>query len=340
MSRSLRVLALTSTNPQKTYSWRLRVEVLLPHLQQYQVCVEVRRLPKDRRQKYALFASLRGFDIVWIHRAILWPSEIRRLRQVARHRVLDIDDPVCFSSSKAGNFSLPRCLKFRATARSCSAIFAASDGLVKLAKNHNQHVFFLPLCPDPASYTMQPHRRLPGEPLRLLWLGGKSTFKYLEGIRPQLEAVGKECPRTELVVVGHSLFHLACLPVTNWSWNPEHERAQLASCHVGLVPLVKDRWTQAKAALKPLQYLASGMPFVGSRVGVNVRLADDGRNGFLADCSSEWVAAVRRLQQDEGLRYQMGCRGIDYIRQNHATEVLAQRVAQAFWSLHGQESAA
>ena len=67
-----------------------------------------------------------------------------------------------------------------------------------------------------------------------------------------------------------------------------------------------DRWTRAKAALKPLQYLASGMPFLGHPVGVNVRLADGGRNGVLADSPAEWAEAVSRLAADEGRRGTLG----------------------------------
>jgi len=340
MALSLRVLALTASNPEKHYTWRLRVELLLPHLQSRHISVDTCRLPRERRQRYALFETLRGFDVVWIHRALLWPSELRRLRNVARHMVLDIDDPVCYSSSNLGNFSLPRCLKFRATARYCDAVFAASDGLVRLAAAHNRNAFLLPLCAEPARYTMQVRPRLSGEPLRLLWLGGKSTFKYLEHVRPQLEGVGKECPQAELVVVAHSRFSLTSMPVSNFPWNPENEREQLARCHVGLVPMASDRWTQAKAALKPLQYLASGMPFIGSRIGINVRLADDGRNGLLANDTAEWIVAVRRLHRDEILRQQMGRAGIDYIRRHHAPEVLADKMAEILHSLPRPAAAA
>jgi glycosyltransferase involved in cell wall biosynthesis len=340
MRQALRVLALTASNPEKHYTWRLRVELLLPHLAARQIHVATWRLGKNRSERCALFDSLRGFDIVWIHRALLWPSELRRLRRVARHMVLDIDDPVCYSSSNLGNFSLPRCLKFRATVRRCDAVVAASDGLVTLAANHNGNAFLLPLCAEPARYAMHARPRLSGEPLRLLWLGGKSTFKYLEHVRPQLEAVGRECPQAELVVVAHSRFSLTSMPVTNRPWNPENEREQLTRCHVGLVPMARDRWTQAKAALKPLQYLASGMPFIGSKVGINVRLADQGRNGVLVDDRAEWIGAVRRLHRDEALRQHMGRTGVEYIRRYHAPEVLADRVAEIFHSLSRQAAAA
>jgi glycosyltransferase involved in cell wall biosynthesis len=340
MARPLRVLALTTTNTEKTQTWWLRVEILLPLLKAQQIDVVPCKMPRDRRERRALFDRLRGYDIAWVHRALLWPSELRRLGPVARRLVLDIDDPVCYSSSNWGNLSLARWLKFRATARASAAVLAASEGLADLARLHNRRVFLVPLCADPDAYAMQARARATGEPLRLLWLGARSTFKYLEQIRPHLEAVGRACPRVELVVVGHSSLPLTGLPVTNLPWDRRVERQQLDRCHVGLVPMSRDRWTQAKAALKPLQYLASGMPFVGSPVGVNVRLTDGGRNGLLADSPAEWVAAIQRLERDEPLRQEMGCSGVDYIRRYHAPEVLAAQVADAFQSLFRQAVAA
>ena len=334
--RPLRVVALTSTNLEKHLTWRLRVELMLPHLRARDIEVDALWVPKEPARARTFFASLGRYDIAWLHRRLFWPSELRQLSRVARHLVLDIDDPVDRSSSSLGNFSLPRCLKFRATARRCAAILAASDGLVDLARAVNPKTHFVPLCADPDCYTMRSNPRWPGEPLRLLWLGGKSTFKYLEQKRVHLDAIGRALPRVELVVVGHSRLQLSHLPVHNVPWGPESEREQLARCHVGLVPMADDRWTRAKAALKPLQYLASGMPFIGSPVGVNLRLADEERNGLLADKPAAWVQAVDRLERDEPLRRAMGQHGIEYVRRYHSPEVLAEKLVQIFHGLVGQ----
>ena len=332
-ARPLRVLALTSTNLEKHLTWRLRVELMLPHLREHGIEVDALWIPKEPGRAKAFFASLGRYDILWLHRRIFWPSELRQLGRVAPHLVLDIDDPVDRSSSSLFNFSLPRCLKFRATARRCSAILAASDGLVDLARAFNRATHFVPLCADPDCYTMRSNPRWPGEKLRLLWLGGKSTFKYLEQKSAHLDAIGRVTDKVELIVVGHSRLQLRHLPVTNVPWSPASEKEQLARCHVGLVPMANDRWTRAKAALKPLQYLASGMPFIGSPVGVNLRLADDGRNGLLADAPEDWVQGVSQLERDESMRRAMGQRGVEYIRRYHAPEVLAEKLVEVFQRL-------
>ncbi|MCL6501424.1 MAG: glycosyltransferase [Pirellulales bacterium] len=329
----MRIAALTSTNCQRHLTWRLRVELLVPHLEQQGATVEPWHLPRSPAARHKLLTSLRGYDIIWLHRHTFWPRELKLLDRCGAPVVLDIDDPVGYSSSRPFNFALARWLRFRATCRHASAVMAASPALVRLAAAHNAHVYYVPLCADPAAHSMQVQPRCAGEPLRLLWVGSRSTFKYLYAARRQLEAVGRACPQVELIVVGHEQLSLRHLPVHNHRWTPEVDREQLARCHVGLVPIADDRWTRAKATLKPLQYMANGMPFIGSPVGVNVAFAAEGRHGLLANRPAEWVEAVQRLEASESLRQEMGWAGIENIRRCHSPEVLSSQVHAVFAAL-------
>lgn len=338
--KPLRVLALTRCNPERHQTWTLRVELLRPHLRTaHDIHVDTGVLPSQAAAKREFLKSFSGYDVVWLHRYTTWPWELSRLRGVGRRLVLDIDDPIGYSSSNFANFSLTRWLKFRSTTRGCDAVLAASDGLVELAKVHNRQTHFARLCADPASHSMQAQARKPGEPLRLLWLGTKSTFKYVEAVRPHLEAIGRLDRNVELVIVGHNRLELEHLSVTNIAWSRAAEIEQFARCHVGLVPLTDDRWTRAKATLKPLQYLANGMPFIASPVGVNVRIADGSHNGLLAQTPQEWADAVARFDDDEPLRYNMGRSGVDYIRAYHSPEVLADIVADVFCAVATEAAA-
>src|SRR5262245_47922592 len=120
--RPLRVVALTSTNSEHALTWHLRVECMLPHLRQRGIEADTVHLPLDPAETWRRLEGVHGYDIGWIHRRTFWNSEVRRLHAVARHLVLDIDDPVHLSSSRFFNFSLSRWLRFRATARACAAV--------------------------------------------------------------------------------------------------------------------------------------------------------------------------------------------------------------------------
>jgi glycosyltransferase involved in cell wall biosynthesis len=336
--RRLRVVCLTSKNNDHNLTWHLRVECMLPYLREHGIDVDTVRLPRGAAGARMILAELQGYDVAWIHRRTFGRGELSHLRRVARHLILDIDDPVHLSPTRLFNFSLNRWLRFRATTRACSAVMAASHGLVADARRYNANVHLVPLCADPAVYSMIAKRRPATEPLRLLWLGSKSTFRYLVHASKHLERVGACCPGVELTVVGHSVLRLKNLAVRNVSWSAEADRTALDRCHVGLVPMVDDRWTRSKAALKPLQYLASGIPFVGTPVGIVTHLADGGRNGLLAKTPDEWAQAVRQLRDDEDLRFAMGTHGVDYVRRNHSSELLSERIAGIFNFLSAETS--
>lgn len=336
VDRPLRVLALTRTVCEHTLTWRLRVEVLLPWLQDRRIEVDAGRLPRRSADLPEFCRERQGYDLLWLHRVTFWPSELRLLKTLAPRMVLDIDDPVGLSSSRPFNFALNRYLKFRATARAADAVLGASEGLCELARPYCENVHHVPLCCEPDAYSLRAAARRNGEPLRLVWLGSRSTFKYLDALRPRLEEVGRQVGNVALTVVGHSSLSLRHLPVTNLPWSPANDQDTLRSGHVGLAPVRADRWTRAKASLKPLQYLASGMPFVGNPVGVNVPFAGSGSRGLLADTTAEWVDAIARLERDEDARFAMGERGIEYVLEQHAAAPLAGQVADVFDSLCGR----
>jgi len=329
----LRALIVRGVRPESP-SWRVRVLDLLPTLRErHEIHADILSLPKTARGKFREFRRHRNYDIAWLHRHTLWPLHVQSLRRTARSLVFDYDDPVCFSTRNRWNFSLSRWLKFRATLGRCDGVLAASDRLVELARPLCQRVVYSPLCVEVDGESVAPGRRKPPEPLRLLWLGSRATFRYLEQVKPHLEAVGRACPEVELIAVGHARLALENLKVTNIQWSPESEQEQLGRCHVGIVPLPDNPWTRGKAAIKPLLYMSSGLPFIGSRVGVNLRLHDGNRNGFLADTPEEWVTSVRALLGDEEKRLSMARSGIDYMKQNHGKERLAAITADLFYSL-------
>lgn len=333
----IRVLAVSRKCSARTQglTWALRIGNLIPHLAQNGIEVTTCELPRGRSTKRSELSRLLRdgpFEIGWLHRHISWPWEISRLRRYARDWVFDYDDPVCYQPTDSGHFSLTRWLKFRSTLRSCRAVLAATEELARLARPHCRRVELLPLSiAEPIAD--RPTPRQANEPLRLLWLGSRGTFVYLKNIRPQLEAIGRACPNVALAVVGHEALQLDHLAVDNIPWSFENERNWLARSHVGLVPLPDNRWTRGKATYKPLQYLAHGIPFVGSPVGVTVHLADDSNNGLLADTPDEWASAVSRLLNNEPGRRQMGELGLKLIRKNHQAAKLARRVAQVFREL-------
>ena len=81
----------------------------------------------------------------------------------------------------------------------------------------------------------------------------------------------------------------------------------------GIMPLTSDEYQRYKCGCKLLQYMASGLPFVASPVGINVPFAEKGRGGFLAATEDEWSGAISRLMSDGRAFLEMGAAGRDYV---------------------------
>jgi hypothetical protein len=69
-----------------------------------------------------------------------------------------------------------------------------------------------------------------------------------------------------------------------------------------------------------------GVPVVGSPVGVNSDIIQDGVNGFLAGNDDEWVEKLSRLIEDAGLRREMGLRGRKTVEEGYSARVWAPAV--------------
>jgi glycosyltransferase involved in cell wall biosynthesis len=97
-------------------------------------------------------------------------------------------------------------------------------------------------------------------------------------------------------------------------WNEASEPADVREFDIGIMPLRDDPWSRGKCGFKLIQYLASGVPAVASPVGVNRRIVDDGRSGYLCTTDDEWVERLIELVDNRDLRQRMAAAGREDIR--------------------------
>jgi glycosyltransferase involved in cell wall biosynthesis len=83
----------------------------------------------------------------------------------------------------------------------------------------------------------------------------------------------------------------------------------LPEIDIGLVPLERGVFNEAKSCLKGLEYGACGIPFVASSTGEYVRLVAEAPVGLLADTPEEWRHALDLLVSDKETRRVMGANG-------------------------------
>jgi glycosyltransferase involved in cell wall biosynthesis len=275
------------------------------------------------------------YDALFIQK-VLFPSPISALLRKYRHKVLfDFDDAIfTLETVGAGWLNKMRC---RRRQRGLPAMLKATQCAV--VENDYTAAYAQQFCSQVVRITgpIDTVRYAPGDckPINdvvLGWIGSPTTTRYLELIRKPLAEFGQRYPNVKLCLIGASRFDFDGLPVVNCAWDLDTEVECLRQFDIGLMPLPDDNFTRGKGGYKLLQYMAMGLPVVASPVEINCELVDDGKNGFLADTSNEWVQCLSRLVEDVDLRQRMGQAGRKKMEQDYSLQISSQRLIEILQS--------
>ena len=78
---------------------------------------------------------------------------------------------------------------------------------------------------------------------------------------------------------------------------------EIKAFDIGVAPLVKHPFNEAKSAFKSKQYLSCGVPTIASDVGENRNFIFDGENGFLAKTSSDFAKGILEIANMDDRTY-------------------------------------
>ena len=302
-SREMRLIVI-SNNPDRA-SFRQRVAVHLDLLRLNGINCEVVRFPSSSAARYRLLKHTADFDAVFLHKKRLNLIEAPLLRKFARKIIYDFDDAVMYNPKKPDRFSPAHFIKFRTMAKLVDLVIAGNPYLAEHARKFNTNVEILPTGLNTKDYKVPVEPRNGGK-IRLVWIGSRSTLKYLAQIKPALEEIGSHFDKVVLRIICDDFIDLESMLVEKHLWSSETETTDLAASDIGLAPLPDNRFTRGKCGFKILQYAAAGLPVIASPVGVNVEYVKHGTVGFLATDKSQWVESMARLIEDGDLRKTMG----------------------------------
>jgi glycosyltransferase involved in cell wall biosynthesis len=165
------------------------------------------------------------------------------------------------------------------------------------------------------------------------WIGTHSTFPYVKTIFPVLERLAREHRfRLRLVGTGEDHVEIPGVEIENLPWQLDREIPDFQSLNIGVYPIIEDDWSVGKSCFKAIQYMAVGVPFVVSPVGVCQEIAQPERTHFVARSEEDWYAHLSRLLSDAALRRRMGEAGRNYAVAHYSTEKHAQKLAEALRS--------
>ena len=350
----IRILALV-TLPTLGASNRLRVEQYAPLLRDRGITLAVspffddatyRILYQRGRTSRKALGVARGilrrlwdvlraprYDLVLVHResAPLGPPLVERaLRLLGRRYVFDFDDaiqlgPVHPSNRRWGFLRHPS--RVSAAVRGATAVIAGNEYLAEWARERNENVTVISTPVDADRHQPVRGAKQAG-PLVIGWVGSSTTAPFLRLLDDALDALARDYDLVVRVVGGdytHPRVRVEVIP-----YDLEREAEILQTFDIGVLPEPDDAWTRGKGAFKALLYMASGLPTVASRVGVNTEVIGDA--GFCVDGTAGWIEALSRLAGDPALRAELGARGRARILARYSVAVQAPRLATVLTS--------
>lgn len=208
--------------------------------------------------------------------------------------------------------------------RCCRTIVTSNEYNAAAIRERGGTAVVIPTCVDTDKYSFR-SRRQADPKIRIGWIGTPSTAPYLRQIEKPLARLARE-READVVLVGAGENPFADLPVKVVPWTLEDEIDQISRFDVGLMPMPDTPWTRGKAALKALQYGASGAPTVGSWTPTNEQILAPSGGTILCRTTDEWFQALLSLVDGPETRDEMGGRARRYVEANYSIRAIAPKL--------------
>lgn len=305
-------LLVISNNPDRA-SFRQRVQVYLEILHDLGIECEIARLPSGLVARAGLFKRAEQYDGVFLHKKKLGFLDASCLRRHARKIIYNYDDAIMFDEKRPGKSAWWRGIAFARTVKLADLVLVGSPYLGGFAHPYNPNVQVLPIGLNTQEYRSEEVPASDGK-VRLVWIGSKSTLKYLRQIEGVLEEIGRRHKNVTLRMICDDFFDLSNMSVEKRCWSARSRTVDLATSDIGLAPLPDDPFTRGKCSFKVLEYSASGLPVVASPIGTNAQYVRDGVTGFLCATAEEWMEKIGLLLENSQMRVAMGRAGMEHAK--------------------------
>jgi len=312
----MKVLALTRYG-RKGASSRVRFLQYVPYLEAHGCVVTISALLSDqyvdvlyRQKKQAKWEIVKGYftrilkllsikryDVVWMEKELFpgFPAWVEWLLQkIGVKYIVDYDDAVFHNYDLSKRFIYRSLLrnKIDQVMRFASIVVAGNEYIAARAKAATApQVQIIPSVVDTAKYSL--HNNHANERLPVVgWIGTPSTIQYLQEIAPALLCAYQRQPFL-LHVVGAE-FSYPGLEIVCKVWKEDLEIESIQQFDLGIMPLADTPWAKGKCGFKLIQYMACGIPVIGSPIGVNQEILSGGV-GHIAVSAEDWCTSILQV---------------------------------------------
>lgn len=190
-------------------------------------------------------------------------------------------------------------------------VVAGNDFLANYARQFNNKVQIIPTTIDTENYhqLMVNHD---AEKVIIGWTGTHTTMHYLVPLYPIILELEKTHD-FEFHIISNEKPSNQIASLVYKKWNKSTEIEDLAQIQIGVMPLTQSDWAEGKCGFKALQYMSLGAVAVVSPVGVNSKIIQHEKNGFIVSAAEEWKKTLIQLIENSVERKQIGANAQKWI---------------------------
>lgn len=284
---------------------------------------------------------LRKYDLLFVQREamIFGPGIFEWLYQKIGRMplILDLDDAtyVRYVSPKYGK--LGSLFKFFGKTdnliRRADAVICGNRFIAEHVESLGTRAVIVPTVVDTDKfYPVEKENEVPV----IGWIGTHSTYPFLESLFPVLERLAMK-HRFILRVVGAGRDDVLVkgVEVDIRKWSLQREAEDFRTLDIGLYPMTlsdsaKAEWLLGKSGFKAIQYMAVGVPFVMSPVGVGTEIGEAGKTHLAAESEEEWFLALDNLLRSASERGEMGANGREFALKHYTIGQQADKIEALF----------
>lgn len=272
-------------------------------------------------KRFLRLFTMPKYDIIVIEKELFpfFPAFVEVLLSwMSVKYVVDYDDAIFHNYDTHDNKFIKKFLgnKISTVMKHSSLVVAGNNYLRDYAvKAGAKNIVVIPTVIDTDQYELKEQKN--NNKVIIGWIGSPTSFHNLNIITPVLREIC-EAHEVKLHLVGSYgsiglSEHEVILP-----WSEESEVELIKQLDIGIMPLKDDLWQKGKCGYKLIQYMGCALPVVGSPVGANDNIIQDGVNGFKPESAEEWKKALEILITNERLRHSMGEEGRKIVEESYS----------------------
>jgi glycosyltransferase involved in cell wall biosynthesis len=269
-------------------------------------------------------------DAVLVQESLeLWPAILLKNFGKSRTLLFDFSDAV----DRIGHGFRRRLRRkmFELVVRRADAVVMENGAYASLLAAHSQRCaqFYGPVDASRYGASRERLRARAAEngPLRIGWTGSPGTLSFIAPLLPIIDELAQETP-IELVLMGVDSvdYRFSSASLVTLDWSEEAEFDLVPTFDLGLFRLDGSEDSRWRGAGKLFIYMAAGVPFVASDIGIAKAVMDETGIGFRVSDDGRWLEVLRTAAGDASARQAFAAQSLAFARDKLSYERYREQI--------------